>query len=102
MTQVLKDKYSGWKAEDSFHIGDRDGKKLVLDITTTKYQGKLKTIAMVSHVSNGIKSTTLFQDFYTTVQEYDISRVTERAVTNSHSTVDTDHVIRIAKTFYGV
>ena len=58
MTTMKKDIRNGWRAEDSFPLGEgMDGKTLcprTLDITTSKnYNGKLVTSAMCSLRNNG-------------------------------------------------
>lgn len=98
MTNVYKSKFCGWVAEDSIQLSDT----MVLDIHTKKLSNKLKTTATVSHLDGGFKSFVVFQDFYKTYMENDVSRITEKAVRNQHISFDISIAVNEAKQFYNI
>ena len=99
MSKVLyKSKYHGWIMEESIKLNDT----MVLDISTSKMNGKVKTTAMVSHIKNGFKSTALFKDFYKVYVAYDVKRVTEKSIRDLHNAFDTSIAVNDSKLFYGI
>ena len=99
MSKVLyKSKYHGWIMEESIKLNDTT----VLDISTRKLNGKVKTTAMVSHIKDGFKSTAIFQDFYKVYVTYDVKRVTEKSIRDLHNAFDTSIAVNDSKLFYGI
>ena len=99
MSKVLyKSKYHGWTMEESIKLSDT----MVLDITTHKSNGKVKTTAMVSHIKDGFKSTAIFKDFYKVYVTYDVKRVTEKSIRDLHNAFDTSIAVNDSKLFYGI
>lgn len=100
--KVSKSKVNGWVAEDTVRFGNTETGALELQVYTSKSNGHLITRAVVSHIKNGWRSHTLYQDFNKVLLKLDCKRVTEKSVTMQQSWVDINKVLLEAQAHYGL
>lgn len=96
---------NGWFVSETIKLSDT----MVLDIITRKYKvfsrtipSNIATVAYVSHLKDGYKTTALFQDFHKRYQTGNVKRLTEKSVKEFHNSFDINIAIADAKLHYGI
>jgi len=96
-TRIYKSKVNGWSANSDIDLGD----ERVLTINTCKRRGVIVSHASVSKRDGAFLQHVIFQDYSARVA-IGGNRSTEKAVSDLHSSIDFEAVIKAASDHYEV
>lgn len=91
--------YYGWTAESAHVI---EGKQIVSLLTMKRSNGQLVTTATGMLCDGIARSTVIFQDYHKDVAVSKPGRVTEKAVTAQHESIDILAIMAEVREFYGL